>query len=172
MGIFEVVLLVATFLCSLVTGLLFTFAVVVMPGIGRLDARGFIGGFRAIDGVIQDNQPLFIVVWLGSVVALVAAAILGIGSFAGAATEELERWLLLVATLVYVLGVQAPTIVVNVPLNNQLQSLEVEAMDDVATEAARQAFEPRWNRWNVIRTMAACATTALLLITLLGLQGA
>lgn len=165
-GSLEVVLLVATFLCSLVAGLLFTFTVIVMPGIGRLEARGFIRAFRAIDGVIQDNQPLFIVVWLGSVVALVAAAILGIGSFAGAATAELDRWLLLMATLVYVLGVQAPTISVNVPLNNRLQSLEVDSMDDVATEEARAAFEPRWYRWNVIRTVAACATTALLLITL------
>jgi uncharacterized membrane protein len=171
MGIFAVVLLVATLLCSLVAGLLFAFAVIVMPGIGRLDARGFIRAFRAIDGVIQDNQPLFIVIWLGSVVALVVAAILGIGSFAGAATTELDRWLLFVATLVYLLGVQAPTILVNVPLNNGLQSLMVDSMDDVATVEARGAFEARWNRWNVIRTVAASTTTALLLITLLGLEG-
>ena len=89
--------------------------------------------------------------------ALATAAILGIGSLAGAETNEVDRWLLLGATLLYVLGVQVPTIAINIPLNNRLQALETAAMDDVAMEEARQAFEPRWNRWNVIRTVAACA---------------
>jgi len=63
------------------------------------------------------------------------------------------------------------TVRTRVPLNNRLQALEVDSMEDVAIEEARQAFEPRWNRWNVIRTVAACATTVLLLIILVGLQG-
>ena len=71
MGIFQIALLVATFLCSLVAGLLFVFAVVVMPGIGNLNDREFIRAFQVMDRVIQNNQPLFMLVWLGSVVALV-----------------------------------------------------------------------------------------------------
>ena len=79
MGIFEIALILATFLCSLVAGLLFAFASVVMPGIRSLNDREFIRAFQVIDGVIQNNQPLFVLVWIGSVVALVTSAVLGIG---------------------------------------------------------------------------------------------
>ena len=59
MGIFETVLIVATLLCSLVAGLVFAFAVVVMPGIKDLKDGEFIRAFQVMDRVIQNNQPLF-----------------------------------------------------------------------------------------------------------------
>jgi hypothetical protein len=72
-------LILATFLCSLVAGLLFAFAVVVMPGIGSLRDRDYIRAFQVIDRVIQNNQPLFMLVWVGSVLALVASVVLAFG---------------------------------------------------------------------------------------------
>lgn len=63
----------ATVLRSLVAGFLFAFAVVVLPDIGSLDDGGFIRAFQVIDRVIQDNQLLFVAVWLGSVLALAIA---------------------------------------------------------------------------------------------------
>ncbi len=58
-------LLVSTLLCTLVTGFVFTYAIVVMPGFGKLNDREFIQVFQATDGIIQNNQPLFILVWGG-----------------------------------------------------------------------------------------------------------
>jgi uncharacterized membrane protein len=81
---FRAVLMFATFLCSLVAGFLFAFAVVVMPGIRSLDDSGFIRAFQVIDRVIQNNQPLFVLVWVGSVFALIAAAVLGMWTLSGA----------------------------------------------------------------------------------------
>ena len=101
---FHAVLVLATFLCALVAGLLFAFAAVVMPGIRRLDDGGFIRAFQAIDRVIQNNQPLFIFVWVGSVLALIAAAVLGVSALSGA-----DRLLIIVAALLYLLCVQFPT---------------------------------------------------------------
>ncbi len=80
MGIFQIAMLVATFLCSLVAGFLFAFAVMVMPGIGTPNDREFIRAFQVIDGVIQNNQPLFLLVWGGSALALVAAVALRVGA--------------------------------------------------------------------------------------------
>ena len=102
---FHAVLVVATFLCALVAGLLFAFAVVVMPGIRSLDDRGFIRAFQAIDRVIQNNQPLFMSVWVGSVLALISAAVLGVSALSGA-----DRLLIIVAALLYLLCVQFPTV--------------------------------------------------------------
>mgnify|MGYP000408645177 CR=1 FL=1 len=41
------------------------FAIVVMPGIATLDDLAFLRAFKAIDRVIQDNQPVFMIVWGG-----------------------------------------------------------------------------------------------------------
>ena len=161
-SLLQIVLIVATFLCALVAGFLFAFAVVVMPGIHRLGNRDFIRAFQVIDGVIQRNQPLFLLVWVGSVASLVIAAILGFVQLEGAA-----RLPIVVAALAYLFGVQLPTIRINIPLNNALQALNVESMSEAEREAARIGFERRWNRWNVIRTVIAslvsCALMALLL---------
>lgn len=164
MQAFPVALVAATFLCSLVAGFLFAFAVVVMPGIRRLSDGAFIRAFQVVDGVIQDNQPIFLLVWAGSVVALLAALALGLGELAGS-----DRFLLIGTAVLYLLGVQAPTMIVNVPLNNRLQALDVETLNVAERRAAREAFEPRWNRSNVARTWLACVAVALLLILLLGL---
>ncbi len=52
---------------------------------------------------------------------------------------------------------------------NQLQALDLETMDDGALAQARSAFEPRWNRWNRIRTVVATLTSALLMVLVLRL---
>jgi uncharacterized membrane protein len=161
MGIFPITLLVAAFLCSLVAGFLFAFAIVTMPGIKRLNDREFIQAFQVMDRVIQNNHPIFILVWVGSAVALVAAAALGIGQLNGDG-----RLLLSFAALIFLLGVQLPTLTVNVPLNNRLQALEVDRVDAIARKAARDSFEPCWNRWNSIRTVFASLTSALLMVVL------
>ena len=160
-GIFQIALILATFLCSLVAGLLFVFALVVMPGIRSLNDREFIRAFQVIDGVIQNNQPIFVLVWVGSVVALVTSAVLGIGQFDGAG-----RLLIIFAALAYLLGVQLPTVTINIPLNNKLQTLDGGAMNETTQKAARKDFEPRWNRWNSIRAAFASLASALLIILL------
>ncbi len=164
MGIFQIALIVATLLCSLVAGFVFAFAVVVMPGIKGLTDREFIRAFRVMDGVIQNSQPMFVFVWVGSVVVLVVTAVLGFGELDGEG-----RLLMIVATLIYILGVQVPTFTINVPLNNRLQALDVDAMDDTARKEARTDFEPRWTRWNSIRTALASLVSTLLMILLLRL---
>lgn len=162
MDYLQIVLILATFLCSLVAGFVFAFAVVVMAGIRGLDDAAFIRAFQVMDGVIQDNQPAFVLVWVGSVVAMILAAALGAGQL-----DAPDRWLLYAAAGAYLLGVQLPTFTINIPLNNALQSLDVTAMDAAAVAAARTAFEERWNRWNVIRTVVACVVSLLLIVLVL-----
>ena len=55
-------LLLSILFCSLVAGLLFGFAVVVMPGIAKLADKEYLLAFKHMDGIIQNNQPLFVLV--------------------------------------------------------------------------------------------------------------
>jgi uncharacterized membrane protein len=158
MNMFDASLLVATFLCALTAGLVFAFTVVVMPGIRALPDRDFLRAFSVMDRVIQQNEPRFLAVWVGSVVALGAAVILGISALGG-----VDRMLLLGAAGVYLLGVQLPTIAINVPLNNRLQALDLDDLDTAGLRTEREAFEGRWNRWNAIRTVFACVSVVALL---------
>src|SRR6266576_7334266 len=97
----QAMFLLATFLCSLVAGLLFTFAIVVMPGIAKLDDTSFLRAFQAIDRVIQNNQPVFLFVWLGSALALIAGGVMSVWELGGT-----DRLLAIGAALVYSFGVQ------------------------------------------------------------------
>jgi uncharacterized membrane protein len=162
--VFQPILMLAAFLCSLVAGFLFAFAAVVMPGIRKLDDGAFIRAFQVIDGVIQNNQPLFLIVWVGSMPVLLAAAVVGVWALNGA-----DRVLMMVAAAVYFLCVQLPTVAINIPLNNVLQKLESGKMNEPARSRARGAFEARWNRWNAFRTAGASITSFALMLLLLRL---
>jgi uncharacterized membrane protein len=159
--VYQAVVALAGFLCSLVAGFLFAFAAVVMPGIGKLDDGAFIRAFQSIDGVIQRNGPLFVLVWVGSVLAVIAAAVLAVWAPSGP-----NRLLTIAAALVYVVGVQIPTVGINVPLNNALQKLDPGSMDERARRRAREDFESRWNRWNVFRTVCASVVSILFILLL------
>jgi uncharacterized membrane protein len=158
---FQVTLVVATLLCALVAGFLFAFGVVVMPGLRTLSASEYLRAFQVMDGVIQNNNPVFLLLWVGSVIALLAATGLGFGNL-----EGLERCLLLAAAGIYLLGVQLPTLTINVPLNNKLQALVVSELDAPAQAALRGEFESRWTRSNTVRTLLACLVAILLLVVL------
>lgn len=160
-GVFQLTLILATFCCSLVAGFLFAFAVVAMPGIGSLNDGEFIRAFQVMDRVIQNNQPIFMLVWVGSVISLLIALVVGIGQLDG-----VNRLLIIFAAFMYLLCVQLPTVTINVPLNNKLQTLDVGAMDETARNTARKNFESRWNRWNSIRTVFASLVSILLIMLL------
>lgn len=156
--IFPAMLILAAFLCNLVAGFVLLFAIVVMPGIGTLSDRDFLQAFQVIDKVIQNNQPLFLLVWVGSAVILLIAAGLGFWQL-----EGFRRILIIAAAVIFIAGVQLPTITVNIPLNNRVQTLRLETMNEVELANERQTFETRWNRWNIIRTAAAILSSAVLI---------
>jgi len=84
---------------------------------------------------------------------------------------ELFPLVVLVAAALYLLGVQLPTARVHLPLNNEIQSVEVESIGEAEQKQARERFEARWNRSNRIRT-AVAIVTMLLLVVLMRLPGA
>ncbi len=160
-SIFSLLLGFATLSTALVAGLVFTFAVIIMPGIAKLEDRGFVRAFQVIDGIIQNGQPIFGLVWLGSILSLCAVSILGLWQL-----EGLPKWLLLSANLLYISGVQMPTFGINVPLNNQLQTIVVaEARGDTIRQE-REHFEESWNLANSFRTYAAILVVVMLLLVL------
>lgn len=158
------VLMIPLFLCSLTAGFLFAFAVVVMPGLKTLEDAPYLRAFQVVDRVIQNNQPLFMLMWVGSMVAMLAALLLGVGTLTG-----VDRILVLGAGALYLEGVQLPTVAIHLPLNSHVQSLSIDELDSGVLREARTAFEARWNRWNAIRTGLAAGSVMLMLVLLMQL---
>ena len=76
---------------------------------------------------------------------------------------------MIASVLVYLFGVQLPTVTINVPLNNTVQTLAIADMDETAQETARREFESRWNYSNSTRAVLAGLVSVLLMILLLRL---
>lgn len=159
MSLVEFGILLSILLVTLVAGIVFTFAVVVMPGIRSLSDRDFLQAFKSMDRLIQRNHPVFMLVWIGSVLSL--AMTTGLGLFM---LQSIDRVILVTTCAVYILGVMLPTATINVPLNNELQKRDPMSMPDAELTALRLKFESTWNRWNIIRTVLAIMTAVMLLV--------
>ena len=158
MEILNISLFFSTLLCSLVTGFILTYAIVVMPGLSKLDDKEFIKAFQVTDGIIQNNQPIFILIWVGSIISVVSTIIISIFTLG-----LLEAWKIIFVSLFYLLGVQAITIIIHLPLNRRIQKIDINSTNLQSLNEERKNFETKWNYFNNIRTVIAFLVTLFFL---------
>ena len=161
MDILDISLVFSILSCNLVGGFIFTYAIVVMPGLSSLNDKDFLRAFQVTDAVIQNNQPLFMFTWVGSIVAMLTTILISLVSFGLS-----ETWLILLISFVYLLGVQGITVAVHIPLNNHIQKIKMEELNDETLADERLKFETKWNFFNYFRTTIAISVIVLLLILL------
>ena len=157
----DISLIFAILFCNLVGGFIFTYSIVVMPGLSNLNNKDFLKAFQVTDAVIQNNQPLFMFTWIGSIVAIlttIAVSLVAVGLS--------EAWLIILVGAAYLLGVQGITLAIHIPLNNHIQKLNIEELDDKTLADERLKFETKWNLFNIIRTGIAISVSLLMLIQL------
>ena len=147
--------------CSLVTGFIFTYAIIVMPGLSKLSDKEFLKAFQVTDAVIQNKQPIFMLIWVGSIVSVLSLILISI-AYVGLS----ETWLIVLVAIIYLLGVQGITILIHLPLNNQIQKLNLEKLKDENLKNERLNFENKWNFFNNIRTTIGFFVSLTLLIFL------
>tara|TARA_B110000008_G_C16701645_1_gene456968 strand:+ start:73 stop:567 length:495 start_codon:yes stop_codon:yes gene_type:complete len=161
MDLLDISLIFSITLCSLVSGFIFTYAIVVMPGLSNLNDKEFIRAFQVTDAVIQNNQPIFMFTWIGSIVSLLITILISVVNFGLS-----EAWLIVIISVFYLLGVQGITIAIHIPLNNHIQKVVIEELSDEAMTEERVKFERKWNYFNNIRTSISISISLLLLILL------
>ena len=162
MNSLDIALVFAVLTCSLVTGFIFTYAVVVMPGFSKLEDKEFLRAFQVTDGVIQNNQPLFMLTWVGSIISVLSVMAISILSLGVS-----EAWIIFVVGLIYLLGVHGITISIHLPLNNHIQKIDINDMNNQSLNEERTNFEMRWNYFNKIRTFIAFAASLSFLLILM-----
>ena len=157
----DVFLILSILFCTLVTGFIFTYAVIVMPGFSKLDDKEFLRAFQVTDGIIQNNQPLFMLTWIGSIISVLGTVLCAVLSL-----ELRESWLIILCGVVYLLGVQGITMSIHLPLNNKLQKLVLDELSNQFLKEERANFEEKWNFYNKIRTALAFSVSLLFLVFL------
>ncbi|HEY9561634.1 MAG TPA: anthrone oxygenase family protein [Anseongella sp.] len=153
----QILLLITSVLVALAAGLFYSYSISVIPGLGRLADREYLHSMQSINRAILN--PLFFASFLGSLFALPASAWLWYHT-RGA---DNGFYLLLGATLLYCIGVFMVTVVANVPLNNTLDKLDINAVQNDRLREHRTAFETPWNRYHTIRTVSNAAALVCLL---------
>ena len=161
MDALDISLILSILSCGLVGGFIFTYAIIVMPGLSKLNDKDFIRAFQVTDAVIQSKQPLFMFTWIGSIVAMLTTTLVSLVSIGLP-----ETWLILLISVAYLLGVQGITIAIHIPLNNHIQKVKIEELNDETLANERLKFETKWNFFNYIRTSIAISVSVLLLIIL------
>ena len=161
MDVLDISLILSIISCSLVGGFIFTYAIVVMPGLSKLNDKDFLRAFQVTDAVIQNKQPLFMSTWIGSIIAMLTTIIVSLVS-----VGLPETWLILIIGVAYLLGVQGITVAIHIPLNNHIQKVKIEELNDETLAKERLKFETRWNFFNYIRTSIAISVSVLMLILL------
>ena len=161
MDLLDVALIFSILSCSLVGGFIFTYAIVVMPGLSSLSDKDFLRAFQVTDAIIQDNQPLFMFTWVGSMVAMFMMIVVS-----SARVELAEAWPIVLISVAYLVGVQGITAAFHIPLNNHIQNRIIEDLNVQTLADERLKFEAKWNFFNYIRTGIALSVSFLLLIIL------
>ena len=135
-----------------------------MPGFSKLNDKDFIRAFQVTDNVIQNNQPLFMLIWIGSILSVISTITFSIFNI------NADYSILIMSTgFFYLIGVQGLTISIHVPLNNKIQKIDVDKEDELKLNEVRKEFEIKWNYYNRIRTVVAFNVTILLMLILLNI---
>ncbi|NTX29796.1 DUF1772 domain-containing protein [Burkholderia pyrrocinia] len=133
--------------CGLLAGVYFAFSTFVMTSLGRIAPQAGVAAMNAInvDIVRSPFMPLF----LGT--TLMALALVVIALFD---RDQPGAMAALAGGVLYVFGMFAVTMAVNVPLNDALA-----AADPVTTHgtALWARYVHDWTMWNHVRTVASAA---------------
>ena len=133
-----------------------------MPGFSKLEDKEFLRAFQVTDKVIQNNQPLFMLAWVGSIISVLSVMTISILSLGLS-----ETWIIVVVGLIYLLGVQGITVSIHLPLNNHIQKIDINDMNIQLLNEERTKFEMRWNYFNKIRTFIAFSASLSFLLILM-----
>lgn len=107
-------------------------------------------------------NPVFFLSFFGPTILLPLAAFLHRGGS--------QFGFLVAAAVLHIVGAIGVTVVGNVPLNDTLAKLDVSQLSEAEADHIRKAFQgpgTPWMRFHTVRTFAATAATALVLIACL-----
>lgn len=159
MDVYEAVVGVGAVTSGLMAGLLFIFSTTVMPTIQALPPAHGLASMQTINRRI--TEPLFGLIFVGSIASSLAAIVLGLGDIG-------DRLLGVAAGVVHLVGFFAITAAVHLPINARLDRADPSSEADLQDWPSAAA---RWHRFNHVRASAAIVACVLFVLALIRQTG-
>ncbi len=150
-------LLITTFLTGLSSGLFYAWAVSVIPGTKRIGDMAYVETMQSINRAIIN--PWFIVIFLGPVLFYGLSAV---NRFQAGDIKTFT--IILTAGIVYLIGTIGTTAFGNIPLNEAFDKVSISMESGVSIQRVREAYETKWNRLHLIRTVFSVMAFLLSLV--------
>lgn len=148
-------LFILTLFAGLMAGLFYAWSISVTPGFAKVSDKSYLESFQSMNRAILN--PVFFIPFMGLALLLPLASYLMYSS-----PQDAKFWFVLASTGLYLIGIMGVTIFGNVPLNDQLEALNISKMDAEQMAQFRSVFEAKWNALNWIRTAVSSLVMALL----------
>ncbi|WP_462220797.1 anthrone oxygenase family protein [Ferruginibacter sp.] len=142
---------------ALMAGLFYSWSCSVTLGLSKLTDREYISAMQYLNREIQN--PVFFISFFGAAILLPICSYMQYNQLLTA-----KFYLILSATIIYLAGVMAVTILGNIPLNQTLDKFNLTNATLAEIAKQRIAFEVKWNNLNMIRTVASIFSLILILI--------
>lgn len=155
-----ILLILTTLFSGLMAGLFYSWSVSVTPGLAKVGDENYLKAFQAMNRAIINH--VFLIIFMGLVIMLLVLTYLYHNS-----PVPVQYWFIISATVIYLLGVMAVTILGNIPMNNTMEVLHIEAMNFEQMASFRLGFESKWNKLNTIRTICSSLSFTFLILACL-----
>ena len=143
----SIVLFGAIVLTGLSAGFFYAWSVSVIAGTQKITDASYLETMQSINRAILN--PAFFLIFFGSMAFLGAASVYQFHS-----ANPLTFWLVSLASVTYLIGTIGVTGLGNVPLNDQLDALNLNELSETKLAAFRMFYETHWNRLHQIRTVS------------------
>lgn len=148
-------LFTAILLTGLSAGFFYAWVVSVIPGTRKVVDFTYLETMQSINRAILN--PAFFLIFFGSLILLIISTIQQY-------QNGLLFWIMIAATLTYLIGTFGVTVFGNVPLNNALDAIDLSNLNRNQISVFRQDYELKWNRLHMIRTVFAVLSFLLSLL--------
>ncbi|WP_406683404.1 DUF1772 domain-containing protein [Seonamhaeicola sp. MEBiC1930] len=151
------VFFITVLLNALSTGFFFTWSVSVILGTQKVGDLTYLNTMQNINREILN--PAFLIVFFGSLITLILTAYLQFNN-------KTVFGLVLVSTIIYLIGTFGVTAFGNVPLNKELEGLNITKLNLIELRGFRTYYENAWNNFHGIRTISSIVSFILLLTSI------
>ena len=141
----KIILFGAVILTGLSAGLFYAWSVSVIPGTQKVSDEVYLQTMQSINRAILN--PAFFTIFFGSLIML------GISTIVSYEVNKTLFSLLLASSIIYLIGPLAITGLGNVPLNDQLDIINISELNANQAKDFREFYENKWNQLHLTRTV-------------------
>ncbi len=142
---------------ALSVGVFFAWSVSVVLGTKKVGDFTYLETMQSINKEILN--PMFFIVFFGSLISLLVSVYFQSNYMPVCV-------LIVISTVIYLVGTVGITAFGNVPLNDELEALDIKQLNLYELKNFRTYYENKWNQFHSIRTVAGMVSFTLLLISI------